>query len=70
MRRDIKQKTVLKVFESYGFFVTVNREHMKLENADGRKISALPNHKLIKGSTLMEILRRAGIDKNEFFGRC
>lgn len=70
MKRDIKQKTVIKAFESFGFFVTENREHMKLENKDGRKIVGLPNHRLLKGSTLSEVLRRANIDKKAFFSLC
>lgn len=67
MMTDIPKKQVLKAFKALGYEVTDEREHIKLENKSGSKVWGLPNHRKIKSSTLSEVIRRAGIDKKEFF---
>jgi hypothetical protein len=67
MINDIPKKQVLKAFKALGYEVTDEREHIKLANANGSKVWGLPNHKRIKHSTLSEVIRRAGIDKKQFF---
>ncbi len=66
MKKDVKQSKVLKAFESFGFNTIKNAEHIKMRNGEGITIS-VPNHKLIKGSTLSQICRIAGIEKQKFF---
>lgn len=67
MLKDIKQSKVIAVLKiKFSFRVESNREHIKLKNDSGARI-VLPNHKLIKGSTLSRELRNVGIDKNIFF---
>ncbi len=68
MLKDIKQKTVLKTLSQFGFEVYSFGNHIKLQNKTGAKTN-IPNHKVIKGSTLSDSLKFAGIDKKEFFIR-
>lgn len=69
MKIDSSKKDVLKTFESFGFFVVRENEHIMLKNAEQGKNVCLPNHKKIKGSTLSRELTKAGINKKEFFSR-
>lgn len=66
MKIDIKQKDAIKAFESFGFQVVKNAEHIKMKNSAGVSLS-IPNHKRIKGSTLSNVCRNGGIDKQAFF---
>lgn len=66
MKKDNKIKAVLKRFSMFGFEVVKNSEHLKLRHADGRQ-TVVPNHRLVKGSTLSDSIKIAGLDKNEFF---
>lgn len=70
MKRDIKKKDAIKAFNALGYYITKEDSHIKLENGKGNKVWGLPNHRLIKGSTLSEVLRRAEIDRNKFFNLC
>lgn len=65
MKKDIRQKEVLKAFAQFGFAVYSFQNHIKLENEKHQKVS-IPNHKTIKSTTLSDELRRVGIDKKEF----
>jgi predicted RNA binding protein YcfA (HicA-like mRNA interferase family) len=69
MRTDNKLKPVLKAFNSFGFEVVSFREHIKLQRSGDGQMAVVPNHKVVKGTTLQRILRDAKIDKNEFFKR-
>lgn len=66
MKKDSKKNDVLKAFEKFGFNVVKESEHIKMRNEQGQTVS-IPNHKRIKGSTLSQICRTAGIDKVRFF---
>lgn len=66
MKKDNKRSGVLKAFRKYGFELVSEREHLKLRNSAGVGLS-LPNHKLIKGSTICKELARLNINKQEFF---
>ena len=52
-----------------GFHLVREREHIALvrNNADGTRTPAtIPNHRLLKGSTLRAICTQAGIDREVF----
>jgi len=66
---DAPKSKVIKVLESFGFFIVREREHiaMSRKNADGTSTPlTLPNHKVIKGSTLRSICTQAGISRDDF----
>jgi len=68
MKKDNKIKDVLKTFSTFGFEVVKNTEHIKLRHSDGRG-TIVPNHRLVKGSTLSDSIKIAGLDKKEFFSK-
>jgi predicted RNA binding protein YcfA (HicA-like mRNA interferase family) len=60
---------VIKAFQRLGFQLIREGNHISMlrENQDGTKIPlTLPNHSLIKGSTLRTILTQAGISRDDF----
>ncbi len=66
---DAPQRRVIKALERLGFRVVREAEHIALvrDNADGtRTPMTLPNHRLIKGSTLRTICRQSGITRDDF----
>jgi predicted RNA binding protein YcfA (HicA-like mRNA interferase family) len=66
---DATKQDVLKTFQSLGFVIVREGNHIILEqkNPDGSITPlVLPNHRTIKGSTLRSILTQAGIEREEF----
>jgi len=67
--RDTPIIKVLKSLEALGFEVIREGNHISMSriNPDGSRTPlTLPNHKEIKSSTLLLILRQAGITRDEF----
>ncbi len=66
---DAPRERVRKAFANLGFVLVREGSHLALEreNLDGSKTPlTLPNHRLIKGSTLRTILTQSGISREEF----
>ncbi len=66
---DAPKARVLRALERLGFRIVREREHIALvrENSDGsRTPMTLPNHSLIKASTLHTMCTRAGIPRDQF----
>jgi len=67
--RDAPKRKVIKALEALGFNIIREGNHISMSriNPDGSKTPlTLPNHKEIKSSTLLLILRQAGITREEF----
>jgi hypothetical protein len=66
---DIPREKVLKTFGKLGFALVREGNHLALQrdNPDGSKTPiTLPNHRLIKGSTLRTVLTRCDIAREDF----
>jgi predicted RNA binding protein YcfA (HicA-like mRNA interferase family) len=66
---DAPKARVIKALEILGFHVIREREHiaMSRENSDGTQTPlTLPNHAVIKGSTLRTICTQSGISRDDF----
>jgi predicted RNA binding protein YcfA (HicA-like mRNA interferase family) len=66
---EVSKRKVLKAFESLGFKVVREGNHIAMvrENADGTKTPlTMPNHQVIKGSTLLVICREVDIPRDDF----
>lgn len=66
---DAPRDRVLKAFAALGFVLVREGNHLALarQNEDGSKTPlTLPNHRLLKGSTLRTILTQSGITREEF----
>jgi len=66
---DVPRDKILKAMAILGFGLVREGNHLALEreNEDGTKTPmTLPNHRLIKGSTLRTILTQSGISREEF----
>jgi predicted RNA binding protein YcfA (HicA-like mRNA interferase family) len=67
--RDVPKRKVIKALETLGFEIIREGNHISMNriNPDGSKTPlTMPNHEVIKGSTLLIILRQAGISREEF----
>jgi predicted RNA binding protein YcfA (HicA-like mRNA interferase family) len=66
---EVPKRKVLKAFEILGFKVVREGNHIALlrENSDGTKTPlTMPNHQVIKGSTLLVICREVDITRDDF----
>lgn len=66
---DAPKQKVVRALERLGFVVVREREHIAMarENDDGTRTPlTMPNHSLIKSSTLRMICTQAGISRDEF----
>ena len=66
---DAPLKKVIRALESLGFRMVREGNHIAMarENPDGTRTPlTMPNHSLIKGSTLRTILTQAGIARDDF----
>ena len=66
---DTPKTRVLRALQTLGFELIREREHiaMRRVNPDGSATPlTMPNHPLIKGSTLRTILRQSDIDRDAF----
>ena len=67
--RNVPKRKVIKALEALGFETIREGNHISMIriNPDGSKTPlTMPNHEKIKGSTLLIILRQAGITREEF----
>lgn len=67
--RDVPKRKVIKALSALGFEIIRESNHISMIriNPDGGKTPlTMPNHEVIKGSTLLIILRQAGISREEF----
>jgi len=66
---DAPKTKVVKTLERLGFVIVREKEHIAMirENADGTKTPlTMPNHLIIKSSTLRTICTQAGITREDF----
>ncbi len=66
---DAPRRRVMKALEKLGFRVVREREHIAMvrHNPDGTKTPlTMPNHALIKSSTLRTICSQSGISREDF----
>jgi len=66
---DASNTKVIKAFKILGFVVVREGNHIIMErpNSDGTKTPlVLPNHRVIKSSTLRSILTQSSIKRDEF----
>ena len=59
-------REVIKILSKQGFETVRQRgSHVFIRHSDGRT-TVIPNHKEIDKGTLLEIIRQAGLTRNEF----
>jgi predicted RNA binding protein YcfA (HicA-like mRNA interferase family) len=69
---DAPLKKVIRALERLGFRMVREGNHIAMvrENPDGTRTPlTMPNHSLIKGSTLRTILTQAGIARDDFLNK-
>jgi predicted RNA binding protein YcfA (HicA-like mRNA interferase family) len=67
--KDASKRKVLKALKKLGFRLVREKEHISMirDNVDGTQTPlTMPNHSLIKGSTLRSICSQAKIERDEF----
>ena len=67
--RDVPKRKVIRALEALEFEIIREGNHISMIriNPDGSKTPlTMPNHEVIKGSTLLIILRQAGISREQF----
>jgi predicted RNA binding protein YcfA (HicA-like mRNA interferase family) len=63
----VSWREVLKVLSKKGFkVVRQSGSHILLASADGKRRTTVPRQKEIKPGTLLDIIDRAGLTKEEF----
>ena len=66
---DAPKQKVIKALERLGFEIVREREHIAMirQNSDGSRTPlTMPNHSIIKASTLRTICTQAGISREDF----
>lgn len=66
---DAPRARVIRTFERLGFRIIREREHIAMvgDNPDGSRTPlTVPNHRLVKGSTLRSICTQSGVSREEF----
>jgi len=66
---DAPKSKVIRALQRLGFRIVREREHISMlrANADGTETPlTIPNHRIIKGSTLRTICTQAGIARTDF----
>jgi predicted RNA binding protein YcfA (HicA-like mRNA interferase family) len=66
---DAPKQKIVRALERLGFTIVREREHIAMarENDDGTRTPlTMPNHSLIKSSTLRMICTQAGISRDDF----
>jgi predicted RNA binding protein YcfA (HicA-like mRNA interferase family) len=66
---DAPKKRVIRALQLLGFRIVRQGEHISMtrDNADGTHTPlTMPNHRLIKGSTLRTICTQSGIPRSDF----
>jgi predicted RNA binding protein YcfA (HicA-like mRNA interferase family) len=66
---DAPKADIVKAFKILGFTIVREGNHIIMErtNTDGTKTPlVLPNHRIIKSSTLRTILTQSGIERDQF----
>ena len=66
---DAPRERVLKAFAALGFVLVREGNHLALSRVnedDSKTPLTLPNHRVIKGSTLRTVLTQSGISRDDF----
>lgn len=64
MKKDVELRKVEKFLKEKGFLLYRGGNHLKFRNDVGQTMT-IPNHKILKGSTIKSSFRIVGLDSNE-----